>query len=1845
MEKGAEASDCDSDETVIEGSVTENEPEDEELPWRRLLLNRDTTFRSELCFHSGVNGRQKGRIIRTQNLTRITPQTHHGSGAQDKTAHSQVLLQTTKEFPAFTMTFPHPEILWSHQNTGGNEAENCENLPHSEKELRENSDSPEVSLLSGTSPMASDLVALKERLTEPVKTLAVPNTFSEPGEEVTQTMTSKETKDEESSLETFVSTLEKLLESPECTQEERLLEIMNDFNPQELLNTLSNSLSSVSVPLNALSAQDRDVLENKADDAALPATLLATVNTLPGADVGPICQGQEKSSSVRSGNGCSAVQPIMSQVDEDYTQIAQNIEDPKPFRLQTLTHENAISYEQINKKKNSDPMKNTQETPHVLRRSSRLEKLKASRDVVHTDAVLKKPERILSKTLSFEDQINSIFTTGNFSKRKNMHSSRFKNEQIRKNEQLRKKNGTGEMKKMCLCTINRRNIFGENLLYKAALHNDVDLVRCCIKNGGNVNQPSYAGWTALHEASVGGYYQTVSELLKGGADVNVKGKYQITPLHDAVMNRHYKVAELLLMSGADPLFRSDHGTCALDEAKDSFMENLLMKYIPQQKKCHLSAQRNNTDPAHVEDMFQNKKPKLSSNNYTEFICDENFNRQEPGYLEINKGSNSLLMNKEYVHEHCQKDSSTTKFGKCNLKSVKDRRTNVSKRKGQKNRQQKKTQVDDRDCNLSQKIATSSFRRMNKLLTQQQHAVQTLSNLPEESFELSTTTLSSLENDMGNNEACLVSKKSDTHVLDSSDSQELESIDQTEAASVSELSSYKEIKLLPVTTDQQLHTDQEQYSSPYKSPGNNSSNENDKTINKWEDSFFSFIMGRFADSDSDCHTSDKSIASPKEGMGHDHHEEIMADQEVDSQQLLSSENYFSQENDLKVHSLTTHPQEAVNSCDSSNTLISVQHTPNYKNCIHGPSFDHSYAKTEQSSISCTRPPSTQNVSPLTVRVELLKGFQDSLAHRDSSLLVNQAGIHSVEKKQDTDKNYTKKDPSTSSSSNPLPTVVHSQVIEITKAGKRREDLPGNEPINNTDFYSTDSVNKELANYSQLHQGKEKEIVHKSDAELTHNASKAERTLKSCKEKKENIDSENHSPCDIQEHRKDQNFRKRKCSLKAPCSQGVNMTGISKRNAKGESQLHVAASGGNLPQVKVLIEAGADVNLKDSAGWTPLHKASSGGFDDVITELLQAGANVNCETIEGIVPLHGASAGNHLKAAEILLEHGANPNQKDQKQRTALDEAGDEKMKELLKSYGAIESTNGEKRNSTVLVKIPTVRPKRYKQFISDNDKVIGSPVPSHKAKKSESLPAHQTISAILQDIEEKQENLLKLEIRNSEDEEQYIGKMLEIKEVMDNILAQQKTERDDLAKKYRVSMESFKHGALREQLANLAMRQKSLLVVAKKQKKIRLKIQNYKNATPVSGVGLRKLPCNSDISSDKKSQEPASMGNSARAQSGSLTPINLAYRSMQEIPLSPETESESQNINICLNAEAIRREEFSGNDTNSKQNVQDCALGGLLRSKPPGDTEKIMSSSQPTALTLQAENSQAENTFTETTIKGYGFDSSALTGTINISEDKSLSSPDDACLAAVPQSRELSRCNLKRRNKKTASQQPSEGAAEPLPQATAVLDTSTVHQAMPCLRDSAAAASHADSTQSSLSSVSAHQHSTKTGPHHSTTPRKKTVQLKDLILRGRINPGNNILEFKTQETTHKASVLLSGKLKVENGQIYQNPVTWLKDLLGGGSYVTWNYAWNKVTYLGKELLKYVSEEAPIPAELQSTPQHHQPCLSAGTSRESMQIIPHYLQIKEILLISDQELLPCHVMEQHWKFYVGCKTLTF
>ncbi|XP_055223787.2 ankyrin repeat domain-containing protein 31 isoform X2 [Gorilla gorilla gorilla] len=1830
MEEGVQAPDWDSDETVIEGSVTESDLEEKEL--RRLLFDQDASLKSEFGLHPDTRGMCKGMpspeiqlgfklredLQEQMNKNKMMPVLSEDTvlQSQDETERNQALLQTRKNCSMFIGSFRQSGLSLNHQNIEGPEAESPEVLPHIEKELSEGRDSPEVSLLSGTAITVPDTFAVKETsLIEPEKILAAPNTFFEPRKEVTMTMTSEETKDEESSLETFVSALESLLTSPESTQEERLFEL----TPQ----------------------------------------------------------------------------------------------DPNPSGLQTLAHQNITSCEPLSNKRNSNSVTNSsdQETACVLRRSSRLEKLKVSRDAKYSDHMYKMPEKILPKILGCEDLTNNNSSAQNFrmqdpalmidGKEKNMHSARFKNgKQIRKNEQFSGKKEKMKVNKISLGSINRRNIFGENLVYKAALHDDADLVHRCIKKGGNVNQPSYAGWTALHEASVGGFYRTASELLKGGADVNIKGIYQITPLHDAVMNGHYKVAELLLLNGADPLFRNDDGKCALDEAKDLCMKRLLERYIPKHQKCLTSAQRSSIDPLDIEDVYQHKKPKFSSKSHIWHVYNENSNRQKLEHVKVNKGSKeSLFINKEDVYEYYQKDPKNTKFGKSkhkqstlnqiystglrkgNLHNVKDPNTNVPKGIGRRKTQHKRTQVDDVDCNPRKTLAVSPSRRINRLVTYQQHIPETHNDLPEELCEPSSLTLSSLKNGLDSStEACSVSKEIHIQNLDLSDSQEvqcleLESVDQTEAVSFPGLLLHKEIKLPVVTTDKQPHTLQEQHRVLYKSHENSNLVPKDERFNKWENSFLSFVKGNSDnDGDDDCSTSEKAITSKKVlcstgGKKHYNFKENLTNKkEMGFQQFLLSEDHLSQENELKAVSLTTLPeQEAVNFSHSDNAVIS-EHVANYEQCIFGPSFDHSNGNPEQNSLACMRTLLTHEASKLTNHVELFKKPQDYIP-RAPTFLMNQTDTHIVEKVAkncDTERNYIDRDQKIIYSNEPLSIVVHSQVIETTEVEKRRQNHLESETIHDIDSHSTDNMSKELANISKLSQREKKEISHKPDEELTNNISGDEITIRNCEEIKEKTESEIHMPTNSQEHKTVQNFRKRQSFLKTTCKLGMKTGGINKRNARGESQLHLAARRGNLSLVKALIESGADVNLNDNAGWTPLHEASNEGSIDIIVELLKAGAKVNCENIDGILPLHDAVANNHLKAAEILLQNGANPNQKGQKQKSALDEADDEKMKELLRSYGAIETVNRDESDAIVNEKIHAVRSKTHKQCFCDDGKTIDSSSLSHQERSSESLSVHQTLSAVLQDIEEKQEYLLEFEIRNPEDAEQYIEKMLKIKKIMDNVLAKQKAERDDLAKKYRVSIESFKHGALREQLANLAARQKSLLVVAKKQKKISLKIQNCKNVTSLPCLSLRKLPPRSEISSEKDSQELTTLENLEHPQSGSLSPVS---GSMQETQLSPETWNYSQNTNVCLNSEAVRRGEFSGNDMNSKQNVSDCTLDGFPKSRHSDGTEKNKLPSQPVAFIGQTEYSQKENDLTEATDKDHEFYvPSPVIGKLNISETASVLAENAAHPSNIICDQDLSNYDPKRGNRKTSSQQSPTGASESLAhQGIAVLGSDTVHQMKPYLKKPVSVVPCADDSQISSSSGSGQQDTIKKPLNYSTAPKKKCIQIKDLILLGRINPGNNILEFKTQETTHKASILLNGKLKVESGQIYKNPVTWLKDLLGGNSYVTWNYAWSKVTYLGKELLKYVSEDAPILPEPNSVPQQYQPCLpevaclddpvqepnksmfektkfGQGTSRESLQSIPRYLQINEILLISDQEFLPCHIMDQHWKFCVESEELT-
>lgn len=62
-------------------------------------------------------------------------------------------------------------------------------------------------------------------------------------------------------------------------------------------------------------------------------------------------------------------------------------------------------------------------------------------------------------------------------------------------------------------------------------------------------------------------------------------------------------------------------------------------------------------------------------------------------------------------------------------------------------------------------------------------------------------------------------------------------------------------------------------------------------------------------------------------------------------------------------------------------------------------------------------------------------------------------------------------------------------------------------------------------------------------------------------------------------------------------------------------------GQFEIAQILIQHGANVNLKDSQGWTPLFVASSSAHGNIVQLLLEHGADYSITNDHGASPLHG------------------------------------------------------------------------------------------------------------------------------------------------------------------------------------------------------------------------------------------------------------------------------------------------------------------------------------------------------------------------------------------------------------------------------------------------------------------------------------------------------------------------------------------------------------------------------------------------------------------------------------------------
>ena len=86
--------------------------------------------------------------------------------------------------------------------------------------------------------------------------------------------------------------------------------------------------------------------------------------------------------------------------------------------------------------------------------------------------------------------------------------------------------------------------------------------------------------------------------------------------------------------------------------------------------------------------------------------------------------------------------------------------------------------------------------------------------------------------------------------------------------------------------------------------------------------------------------------------------------------------------------------------------------------------------------------------------------------------------------------------------------------------------------------------------------------------------------------------------------------------------------------GDTGLHLAAFKRSVPMATLLLEAGADPNIRRDDGEAPLHIAAQEGEPRMVELLIEHGADLDLENQEGMTPLAVATTNGHGKVVELL-----------------------------------------------------------------------------------------------------------------------------------------------------------------------------------------------------------------------------------------------------------------------------------------------------------------------------------------------------------------------------------------------------------------------------------------------------------------------------------------------------------------------------------------------------------------------------------------------------------------------------------
>ncbi|KAJ7993746.1 hypothetical protein DPEC_G00257880 [Dallia pectoralis] len=461
---------------------------------------------------------------------------------------------------------------------------------------------------------------------------------------------------------------------------------------------------------------------------------------------------------------------------------------------------------------------------------------------------------------------------------------------------------------------------------------------------------------------------------------------------------------------------------------------------------------------------------------------------------------------------------------------------------------------------------------------------------------------------------------------------------------------------------------------------------------------------------------------------------------------------------------------------------------------------------------------------------------------------------------------------------------------------------------------------------------------------------------------------------------------------------------------------------------------------------------------------------------------------------------------------------------------------------------------------------------------------EVITKALEDVESQLEEMSTWSLAESEDKVNLQEALSEIQTVLNDVLAKQKAEKDDLTRKYRIASDLFRQGVLRVQLISLASRQKKLLAILQKHNYFKLNLRTQGHAP---------------------SQQPSTVHSQTSGQQISPSQTTTTARSLAG---SEEGVSSCNGIN--------------------KSSDELVGVGQTAQVAPP----QIQPPTRPAAAATLTMTATAKPNISMARVTPNKFT------TVDVVPPQvvpCLSVPLTTNLQTAPRHVPVS-------TPKARSTARSQTSPTAIPESKT--DILTQHcdnsNGRNVIFPSHPRNRHRPPPKLNHSNVARCQ-----SEPGAAIEGEESRKMTSLIQAGIMTPGEDPLQLVWKGSVHQACLLPDGSIRdTETGRVFPAPEHWVAAILGNNIPVSSTYAWDKVKYRNQPLSGYLLAKAStatasqMPArgtpacrfstELQEVPN------AAELLSESPAVLRNITRIKSIQLISDEEFVPNHIMDRYW-----------